>query len=438
MSHSFSRREFLKKTAALTVGATLTGPLLAACVQAPAGAPAASAGGSAAGSTPLTIWSIWDLDKEMKSSELFDSFTQQTGNKVEHTFVAGDGWQEKFNAGAAGKQLPDIFVVDGINIAAYGSRNLITPASDFVDQKILDDYWPGILGEVRWQGKHWGLSIELHSQGMVVNLDMLAEKGVKEVPKTWDEWVEMGKALTDEKAGVWGTNFPVGRNEYVAWWISLFIAQNGGSLLTEDGTKAAIDQAGAVGALQQLSDLVNVHKVAPGAAQIQAGPEGGFLGKRVASECTGSWNLLQWVKTPPPFKWTFAPVPHPAGKDDLQGIGGGWHFCQWKETKNPDQTAKLMNFLAGDEWMTAAADRFRPMSPRKSIAEKRDDLKKEPWSWAMAILQIGHANRPVHPQYPLITNAAQEAYDKIIIGKEAAQATMDQAAKAINDALANA
>ena len=56
----------------------------------------------------------------------------------------------------------------------------------------------------------------------------------------------------------------------------------------------------------------------------------------------------------------------------------------------------------------------------------------------MAILQIGHANRPVHPEYPLITNAAQEAYDKIIIGNEPVQATMDQAAATINEATSGA
>jgi len=434
VSSLLSRRAFLRGTATLA-GITVLGGLVSGCV-APV-APAQSGAAPAAQSTTLTIWSIWDLEKEMKASELFAKFTAKTGDQVEHTYIPGDGWQEKFNAAAAGKQLSDIFTVDGINIAAYGSRKLMTPASDFVDKAILDDYWPGILGEVRWEGKHWGLSIELHSQGMVVNKEMFKAKGVDKVPTTWDEWTEAGKTLTDATGGVWGINFPTGRNEYVAWWISLFITQNGGSILSADGTKAAINEAGAVGALDYLRSLVNDHKVAPGATQIQAGPEGAFLSKKDAMECTGSWNLIQWVKTPPPFDWTFAPVPHPADKEDLQGIGGGWHFCQWSETPRADKTAELMRFLAGDEWMTAAAERFRPMSPRKSIADKMDVLKKEPWSLAMDILAIGHANRPVHPQYPLITDATQEAYDSIIVGNQPAQAALDQAAQKINEALAS-
>lgn len=434
VSKHISRRDFLRGTAGLLSVSSLA--MLASACTAVAPAPAGEGGEPAQEPVKLTIWSIWDLEQEMQASELFAQFTEATGDTVEHTFIPGDGWQEKFNAAAAGKSLADIYVTDGINIAAYSSRGLMTPASDVVDQAILDDYWPGILGEVVYDGKHWGLSIELHSQGMVVNKAMLADKGVANVPTTWDEWAEAGTALTDEAGGVWGINFPTGRNEYVAWWISLFVAQNGGSLLSADGTKAAINEEGAVGALQYLSDLVNVHKVAPGAAQIQAGPEGGFLSQRVAMECTGSWNLLQWVDNPPPFDWTFAPVPHPAEREDLQGIGGGWHFCQWSETPNPENTAELMRFLAGDEWMTAAAERFRPMSPRMSIAEKMTVLKEEPWSLAMDILAIGHANRPVHPEYPLITNAAQEAYDNIIIGNQPAQAEMDRAAQLINEAIA--
>jgi ABC-type glycerol-3-phosphate transport system substrate-binding protein len=147
--------------------------------------------------------------------------------------------------------------------------------------------------------------------------------------------------------------------------------------------------------------------------------------------------LLQWVENPPPFAWTFAPVPHPADREDLQGIGGGWHFCQWSETPNPEPTAELMRFLAGEEWLTAAAERFRPMSPRKAIAANMTVLQEEPWSLAMAILEIGHANRPVHQEYPLITNAAQEAYDNIIVGNQPAQAAMDQAAAQINEAVAS-
>src|SRR5262245_52134352 len=100
-AHTLSRRAFLIRSAGLAVGATMAGSLLAACVPAagPQAGGAASSAPAAAEPVTLTIWSIWDLEAEMKASELFAKFTEQTGDAVEHTFVPGDGWQEKFNAG---------------------------------------------------------------------------------------------------------------------------------------------------------------------------------------------------------------------------------------------------------------------------------------------------------------------------------------------------
>jgi len=378
----------------------------------------------------LALWANWDLEKEMKASAVLAGFEQKNNASVVLTYVPG--YDEKFNAAAAGKTLPDVFTVDGVKISQRASRDLLTPVSDFIDKAVLDDYFPVALGEVRWKGKHWGVSIENICMGMVYNLDLLANKGIKSVPKTWDEWLAQAKASNDPSNRVWGTNVPF----TVVWHVLTYVVQNGGGMLNPDMTRATVNQSAGVEAIQFLADLVLKHEVAP-SDWVQPLREQAFVNQKEASENTGSWNLDTWTKTPLKFGWTFAPLAFPAGKQHVQGGAAGWHFAQWKETKNAEKAAALMTFLTGEDWLVAATKTFRTISPRKSIAAKTEALKQEPWASAMKVIEVSQALRPVHPNWAQVESPYAKALQKIFQGKEPVQASLDQAAREIDAVLAS-
>jgi N,N'-diacetylchitobiose transport system substrate-binding protein len=286
--------------------------------------------------------------------------------------------------------------------------------------------------------KQWTVPIENHAQGVYYNKDWLKKAGV-EFPKTWEDLVTVAKATTDAKAGTFGFEFPIGRNEYVMWWMATFLAQNGARVTNTEETKATINDPKAVEAIQYFQDLVHKHKVAPLAGQIQAGPEGSFRGKFVAMSCSGSWGLQPLLKEPPQFDWGWGLVPYPTNGKNVQGISAGWHWTMWREGKNKDATGKLMLYMTSEDWLIPVADKFRAITVRQSVAAKRPMLKEYPWSVCMEMIEkFGAVTRSRPTEYPLVTDAAQQAIDNAVTGNMSVQAATDEAAAKINDALSKA
>jgi ABC-type glycerol-3-phosphate transport system substrate-binding protein len=159
---SLTRRTLIK----IAAGAA-GGGLLAACV-APAARPAqpqAPTTGAeekkAPEATPvppaqevtLQMWSIWDLEKEMQVSQELAKFTEKNhGIKVEHTLIPE--WETKFRTAAAGKQLPDVFSTDGVNIPAYACRGLLEDLTPIIPKEVLDDYFRPVKEEMVWNGSN--------------------------------------------------------------------------------------------------------------------------------------------------------------------------------------------------------------------------------------------------------------------------------------------
>src|SRR5690606_13083568 len=98
--------------------------------------------------------------------------------------------------------------------------------------------------------------------------DLLEEAGYTEPPQTWDELVEVAKALTKDVDGdgnidQWGfVSLGLPGQVFNTYTFFDFLFQNGGQLFNEEGEPAFNSPEG-VEALQFMVDLKNVHQVMP-------------------------------------------------------------------------------------------------------------------------------------------------------------------------------
>lgn len=89
----------------------------------------------------------------------------------------------------------------------------------------------------------------------------LKKAGIKKSPSTWDELVQKGNTFNKKNPDKHLFGIPAQEN--VSHFFADFLWQNGGTLLTDDNTKAAFDSDRAVEALNFYKNLQSNHSVMP-------------------------------------------------------------------------------------------------------------------------------------------------------------------------------
>jgi multiple sugar transport system substrate-binding protein len=312
---------------------------------------------------------------------------------------------------------------------------------------VLEDVYPPARAEMQYQGKTYAVVLETNSQAMKINMDLMNAAGVT-APETWDTLVEVGQQLTidqngvhaneegyDENAGAqWAMETWCCRGEGSTWMILPWIWMNGGDAVDMDTQQVHIAEEPAVQAIQFLSDLIKVHKIWPRAGVVQAGPEGTWYGQQVVINYTGAFDLANLTATnPPSFEWAIAPIPIPAGGERISGVGG-WLFSAWKSGQHLPETLEFMKFMTTPVWHRHTATYGYALTGPRSIAEER--LKEVPELQVFLDAMATGKARPRSSQYPLITEALQQAFDESIFGDRPPQEALTDAAAKIEDAIA--
>jgi len=357
-------------------------------------------------------------------------------------------WEQKFKTAAAGGTLPDIFAVDGINLPTFASRGLCAELSEaIVPKHVLDDFFPPALAEMQFRGKTYATTIETNSQALRINVDKMNEAGV-DAPETWDELISTGQMLTVDQNGKhpndsdfdynavkqWAFETWCCRGEGSTWMILPWIWMNGGETYDAGTRKVKIAEPEAIEAIQFLKDMVNEYKIWPKAGMAEAGPEGTFYGQVVVMSATGAYDLANLTESnPPEFNWDIAKFPRPSDGEFISGVGG-WLLSANKDGEHVEQALSLLGFTTEETWQLHVSKYGYALTGRKSIAERR--LQEVPQlKIFLEAMATGRA-RPRSTQYPLITDALQQAFDEAIFGDRTPEEALADAAPKIEDALA--
>jgi ABC-type glycerol-3-phosphate transport system substrate-binding protein len=210
--------------------------------------------------------------------------------KLQAAFVAGEP--------------PDMFLLHASEVPQFASYGVLKDLSSwyksgggwFPD----DDISEITLNGMKYNGVTYGIPLDNHGRGLWINKDAFKKAGLDPnmtPPTTYEGWVDLFQKLTLDKNGKnaaapdfdpnnvvqWG--YTVGEWPRVNWLAAL--AQQGGSLISEDGKTITVNSEQGVTALQQAVDLVYKYHVSPPEAGFDTWA--GFAGGTVAILPTGSW-----------------------------------------------------------------------------------------------------------------------------------------------------
>ncbi|WP_394893220.1 ABC transporter substrate-binding protein [Mesorhizobium sp. AaZ16] len=283
------------------------------------------------------------------------------GPKLATSFASGEG--------------PDIFIISPGDFLRYYNGGVLQDLTPHIDDAAKADFPESVIANRMVDGKIYGIPMEVEPMAMYYSVKAFEEAKLNEndVPKTWEDLLELAKKLTTpERFGVMFETNP-GYYQNFTWYP--FLWQGGGEFQNAEG-KSAFDSPATVQALKFWQDAINLG-VAPrqvlgnGANDAAANLGSGYT----AMQNVGIWAISQMTNNAKdvPFGVFKLPTP-PNGK--YVTVGGGWAFVANAKGKSPDVAAEFCAWALASmdkgsiervaNWCTVAKS---DMPPRQSALE---------------------------------------------------------------------
>ena len=300
----------------------------------------------------------------------FAPFEERTGINVEHTVVPWQDVESTYTASFAGDDPFDVTYQVSTHLTLFGDRGAfmdvlpLMSAPEYASERA--HFIDSAIDASLYQGKLYGVPIIIGSTVLFVNLDLLEQAGISEVPSTTEELIAAALAVEANTDAI-GFHVPMTTVDF-NWYFNLQNVHNfGGDIVSDDYTSATLDSDAVRQATQFSVDLICTHEVQPPAGRYNR--EEGislFKGGQLAILLDEPLRVTAFEEEGLPFNWDIAPpVGHPDGTQTMFSTTGHWSVAA--ESSNPEAAWELAKFLSSAEFMTAYNEVYGWISPRDDI-----------------------------------------------------------------------
>lgn len=318
----------------------------------------------------LTTWAGADEAKELQ--QILDELNEKS---TTYTIVQDSNpaeYDTRLITQLTGNSGPDLFWISAQRAAQFSSEGAMLDITDRLKSSDkpaanVDDYYESSLQPFTHDGKAYGLPWLQQPVMLYVNKGLFDEAGVAYPDETWtwEQFTDAATKLTKDKNGKHPGEDGFDEKSVVQWGFTLngwppsqmFIWQNGGDVLTEDG-QSPIDSPEAKEALNFYSELVKGPLTPSQQIVRDRGFDKMFRDGQVAMFMGGAADDLDsTVDNVQAFMVPAGPTGIHATFGDILGMGINVN------TKNPDAAFEALVDLSD------AIHHWKIMPPRKSLAD---------------------------------------------------------------------
>lgn len=270
---------------------------------------------------------------------------------------------------------PDLFILSPGDFLRYYNGGALADLTPYLSAEARADFPENVVASRMVDGRLFAVPMEVEPMAIFYSVDAFEEAGLDEndIPKTWNELLEIAGKLTDSKR--FGILFETTPGYYQNFTWYPFMWQGGGEIQSPDGT-SAFDSEATIQALRFWQDAVSLG-VAPrqglgrGAGDAIANLASGYC----AMQNVGVWAVKQLATSAPDFPYGVFRLPVPEGGRYVT-VGGGWAFVANARSENVDVAARFITWALASmtdgsverlvHWCTVAKTN---MPPRTSVLE---------------------------------------------------------------------
>jgi len=394
----------------------------------------------------LTMWSGQDAGAEKLIEKLAAKFEKLHPN-VSLTVSPGASSTEdllqKLSASFAGGNYPDVSYAFGSWASELESSGRTLDITDKVADPSVkwSEFTEAAQQTARPTGKKTiGFPAVVDNISLLYNKTVFDNAGVAYPTDewTWDDFREAAKQLTDPAKKIYGYAYSVSGSEDTTWQFWPHLWQNGGSILSEDGTKSAFDSEAGKKSLTLLRDMaIDDKSVYLDQTDTKYGQL--FTSNAIGMITSGPWQLYDLGQAGTKYGVTI--LPGTDGKHTTVSGPDIWALFDHKDVNRAHWAYEWVKFLtdpAQDEQFNVD---YGNLPLRSSEVDSPAFKKKVAENPGLEIMADNSKNatiaRPTVAGYNGLSAAIGEAISQVLQGKgtvdDALKTAATKADKALKD-----
>lgn len=280
---------------------------------------------------------------------IVDQYYKETGVKVVLLNAPFSDTKTAIVSGATTGTVADIVSVDGSWVYDFASQGILTNLTELMkeasfDESLLNDQW-------RAMGASYALPVVNYAYPMFANMDLLAQCGITELPKTWSEFKEVCKAVTEKGFYPFALNLdtssPSGiQNTYMgfAWASDIKMKDDAGEYKIAGNEQLKVFA-------EFMKELYDSGYLYPGMSSLtEPDMTSNFSSGNLAFVINSMATLTSYRRNSPDMNIAAAPIPV---KDGFEGKSGmcvaSWALGVTENSKNKVEAIKFVEYLFGAE-----------------------------------------------------------------------------------------
>ena len=340
------------------ISAAIVTAMLATSLTACGGSSDSTESGSKTGKETVSIYVYGNDQEQAMYQELFDKFEEENNCTVDAQFSIKDDYGTTITGMMTAKNLPDVFYMGPENVKSYVENGYVLDMKPILESEGLDtsDILASTLGAYSYEDGQYGLPHDSSVFAYAYNKDMFDEAGLAypdpNKPYTYDEFVEVCKALTKDTDGdgevdQWGC----------AFWPNLMIQpwlySNGTSFLKDDYKTVNVTDPAFIEAMDKMVSLTTELGVTPTVEQeAGTGVYQRWIDGTIGFYACGTWDIAAFMDPEVVgFNWDLCAYPT-LSTGETYAWCGTVGYCVSAGTKNDVLATKLAYYMsASDESM---------------------------------------------------------------------------------------
>lgn len=396
-----------------------------------------AAGASLAAERTVRVWFAGTPEPFMRAVNdvLKPAFeTKHPGVRLQVDFIPWGELSPKLATAFAGGVAPDLFMHGQAATASFAAAGQVAPLDDWFASFSGAADFGATLNAGSYLRKRYMLPVFGSGQLLVYRADFFREAGLdpQAPPSTWDELMAAARKLARHEGARLireGIDLPVrGISAQQVW--SPFLWQNGGELLSSDGTAAAFNTPAGAEALRFYVSLATDAAI----GTVDEAQPVGNLPPLAAGTVAMSFLPLEVINDIANYAPDVYPHIRVAAPLRRQTQAAWFSFAGMfvsRQSKEPELAREFLAFLAGEEPLEAIVSALGGLPPRQSLS-RASFVTKNPA--AVAFIQgMAHARfNPNHPQWVKTRDILVRYIEQAAFGRLAPDQALAQAEREVN------
>ena len=186
---------------------------------------------------------IWETETDPGAGRVLNEIAREFEKlhpniKIGIEAISWGELSKKLTAALSAGDIPDITHLQPFMAASMQSKGLLAPIDDLIEAIGKDDIYDSVESLQLFEGHYYGIAYAIGTTYFSYRKDWVKDKGL-ELPKTWSEYIDFIKALTEDIDGDgnvdrYGVILPGGSPFFVDQLTAELVASNNGRLFDKN------------------------------------------------------------------------------------------------------------------------------------------------------------------------------------------------------------